>query len=143
MSDKYVDPENFSEIMDQIKTLPTLGDVIKLSFELFPAWIVDYIDDYCPDYPHLKENWQAICTTKSVSPLKIILVDEIIFDDDHKLIKIFCEILTLLGFSVRRSSELMKCTVCDRAIPIFAIYNALKRENITVPAKWSSKCSEC
>ena len=143
MSDKYVDPENFSEIMDQIKTLPTLGDVIKLSFETYPTWIVDYIDDYSADYPHLKENWQTICTAKGVSPLKIILVDEIAFDDDHKLIKIFCEILTLLGFSVRRSVELTKCPVCECAIPILQIYKALKRENKSVPEKWSSKCTNC
>ena len=41
-NDKYIDPENSLEIIEQIKTLPTLGDVKRLSEQIFPDWWAEF-----------------------------------------------------------------------------------------------------
>jgi len=118
MSDSFVDPTDKDEILNKLKELPTLGDVKKLVDEVFPGWFTGIIKRYSLDYPQLQKNWEDICNKNNVSPLEILLVRNIIWDDDnHILVKTFCELFTRSGFSVRRLGEYFPCEICDLALP--------------------------
>ena len=143
--DKYVDPENADEILEKIKTLPTMGEVKQLIEETFPEWFVALLDDYCPDYPQLRVNWRVVCHKLGISPTKVVIVEEINFDDDkHKLTKTFAELLTRVGFSVRRKIEFTPCRVCHKAIPSPELHEQFRvRGDVKIPPTWSQYCVGC
>ena len=93
--DKYIDPPNIEEILEQIKNMPTLGDIKVLLDQIFPDWLVGTIDEYSKDYPTLNKNWKDVCKMIGVPTLQIILINNnMIIDDNHKLICFLSEILT-------------------------------------------------
>ena len=71
-------------------------------------------------------------------------MDYIVFNDPkYTLIKLFCELLTVFGHSVRRKEEFVGCRVCGDAIPTEMVYSQLVDRKITVPTCWMLRCNGC
>ena len=143
MSDKYKDPSNIDEIINQIKSFQSIGDIRNIIENTFPTLIQGLIVSYSVDYPTLENNWVKICEMNKVEKGMIVLVDELYFDEDHKLLKIFSEIFTRSGFVIRRKEELISCKNCKNAIPSFKVYQKMKENKIKVPESWNEKCLKC
>jgi hypothetical protein len=142
--DLYKDPENVDFIIEEIKSLPTLKEVKPIVDKYFPSWIIGTVKDYSIDYPTLKNNWIIVCNGLKISPLEIIIIDsDLTVDNEHKLIGLFCEILTRSGFCVRSKNHLTTCETCNLAIPTQHIYQMMKANGIKVPIFWTKKCSKC
>lgn len=159
ISREYIDPVNKQEIIDKIKKARTIGDVLIIANEVFPGWIVGISKFYCKDYPSLTNTWNTLCAKMKVSSTQIIIVKEIDteyiankvmtmqkFDSktiEHSLVSYFCECFTQVGFSVKSIHEVSMCPVCDCAIPTKEMWDLLKRNQVTVPDKWSPECTNC
>ena len=144
MSNKFIDPENIKDIEEKIKNCPTIKDINDLVNITFPTWIVGFIDKYSDDYSHLNTNWELLSKKNiNINPTQIIIVDNILYDDNHKLIQIFIDLYTMVGFLVRTKNDVFICKICNKAIPNLEMYKRMKEMNINVPEKWSNKCSKC
>ena len=141
--DKYIDPPNAAEIVEKIKSLPTIGDIKILADELFPGWWCSTIQEYSNDYPHLDKNWKSVCNSIGVKRALIVLVDFLEFTEKHTLLKMFTESFTRAGFNVRKNSDYVICSNCKCAIPIEIIWNIFKEKNYKVPLKWYKTCTYC
>jgi hypothetical protein len=142
--DLYKDPENRDEILDKIKDCETLKDINELIKEVYPTWIVNFIDNYSTDYPHLQANWKYVVREMNIKKGQILLIDDYKSDDDHKLIQIFFDIYTSLGFIVRKKDELIPCNICHRAIPNETLFKKMKDAKLNLKIDtWSSTCSTC
>lgn len=141
--EKYNDPPNVDEILEKIRTLPTIGDIKKLTDEYFPDWIVTVMDDYSDDYPHLRKNWHAICQMAKIKPTQIMIVEDILRGENNKLIRAFAECFTYSGFVVRRKAEFFPCDVCGKAIPSISLWQYMKDKNMNVPENWFVTCQKC
>lgn len=141
--DLFRDPANSSEILDSLKELKTLSDVIDKINETFPTWILGNLPKYSDDYSHLTRNWTIVCNKASTTPKDIIIVQYMIFDESHGIIRLFAEILTSFGFCVRRVHEIGKCSVCDNGIPTVELWKLMKSNNLVVPDEWKSHCRNC
>ena len=141
--DKYQDPQNLPEIIERLKHCESITNVRDLAHEIFPDWFIAILDEYCEDYPTLTTNWKKMCEITNTKPVSIIIVDELLFDDSHRLIKGFAECFTRTGFVVRRKSEFIPCSICSKAIPTIKMYNLFKEKNISAPDSWSSMCLGC
>jgi hypothetical protein len=142
--DIYQDPENVDEIIDEIKKLPTIGDIKPIVDKYFPKWIIGTIYDYSEDYPTLRSNWHTVCNMMKVKPTQIMVVDsDLVFDTNHKLIVLLSEILTRSGFCVRSKNHIFSCKNCGKGIPQSTVYDLLKSKNIKVPNVWSTICEKC
>lgn len=141
---KYRDPDNIDELMNEIKECPNISAIMDFIHKYIPGWFVTLLDSYSGDYPHFQETWIKLCIHMEISPTKIMIVDEMIFDDNHKLIRTLSELFTRCGFSVKRKLEFIPCEVCGRAIPTEFVYQKLKRENRRdLPEKYSEYCTSC
>lgn len=143
----YKDPKNLPEIMERLKTLPTLKEVKELIDEIYPTWLITLLPQYSSDYESLQTNWINVANMANVPTTQIVIVDDMIFDDNHTLIRTFAEILTRSGFSVRRKEEFIPCQVCRNAIPtqeMYEVYSKIQEQHsITLPDTWSPKCRGC
>jgi hypothetical protein len=140
----YEDPENIEQHIERIKESPTMKDIFEIIKDIYPSWIVGLSHTYCDDYPNLKDNWEHICRAKNVKPQAILVVDEIYFDEKHKLLRTLCEVLTCTGFVVRRKSEIVQCSICSVAMPSENMFKILQEKGIpNIPNNWSPKCSGC
>ena len=139
----YTDPKNVEEVIENIKNCPTIKDINNLLENTFPGWILYYLVKYSDDYPHLESNWNSVIEKYNIKKGKIMIVDEIISDENHTLINLFCNIYTQVGFIVRSKNELIPCKVCDKAIPSEESYNKMKKLNIIVPDEWQVICKNC
>jgi hypothetical protein len=142
-SQKYLDPPNAIEIIEKVKTLPTIGDVKLLTEELFPGWYVSTANEYSKDYLHLTENWKILCNATKSAQAQILLVDEVCFDDDHTVIRMFAECFTRAGFSVRRKIDYTECSKCRTIIPSIELWSIFKEKGFEVPSIWSLVCVAC
>lgn len=143
---KYRDPNEYElkNIFDKLKECKTHDEIHKLIDETLPGWLVDSIEDYSDDYEILRTNWYKICENLKISPKKIILVEFIGFDPKkYLLLQILCERMTREGYLIRQCNELIKCKVCNKAIPNFELYTMIKQKGYKIPKKWSSICMEC
>ena len=142
---KFKDPENLEEILTELKETPTLDKVLQLIDSCFPGWVIAFLDTFSDDYPHFKDNWEKLCIMidENMTPTQIMIVDDITFDDDHKLQKIFCELFTRTGFCVKRKLEFIPCSVCKKAIPTEWLYNNLKSQTFVMPDVYSTCCLTC
>lgn len=141
---KYIDPPDVETIINEIKNLPTLGDIKPLVDKYFPEWIIGTIEGYSKDYIFLENNWKNVCNKMNVSPTKIIIVDSnIMMDGNHKLISLFAEILTKSGFCVRSKNHFFACKKCGRALPHTETYDIFKNNNNIIPETWSTICEKC
>ena len=92
----FQDPENVDEIVEKIKECENHDQVVDLINETFPGWILGWPKRYSVDFPHFQNNWEYVCKKSGTKTLSIIIVDTIVFNDPkYKLVKMFCEILTL------------------------------------------------
>jgi hypothetical protein len=140
---QYSDPDNTPELLTRLSLLPTIKDVKQFIEEIFPNWIITAIDSYSEDYSHLEKNWKVMANMSGVNPAQILIVEDIVFDNCHTLIRNFAELLTRAGFMVRRKNEFFPCPVCNKAIPSENLYNKMKEKKFPIPDIWKSKCSNC
>ena len=138
---EYKDPENVQDIIEDLKNAPTAKELLQILEDTCPNWISGVYDSYCDNFPQLQKNWLFICDKCGVSPKKIILVKDINFDEEHILIRTFCEIMTNLGFCVRRDCEFVPCNrLCGRVIPSQMMSQYLKRD--ITESNFCKKCAE-
>jgi len=124
---------------NEINQLATMKDVFDLIEKKYPDWIVEMVDNYSIDYPHLQNNWQTLTNHSKTKMQKIIIVE--CFDNEEQLS--FAELLTQAGFIVRTKVELIPCSVCRCAIPSQSIYNKMRQHNIQFDFEWNNKCRNC
>jgi hypothetical protein len=124
---------------NEINQLATMKDVFDLIEKKYPHWIVEMVDNYSIDYPHLQNNWQTLTNHSKTKMQKIIIVE--CFDNEEQLS--FAELLTQAGFIVRTKVELIPCSVCRCAIPSQSIYNKMRQHNIQFDFEWNNKCRNC
>jgi len=145
--EKYSDPsaKEVQEYLKEFSTLKTKGQVLKFIHEVFPGWIMEILDGYSSDYPHLQKNWETICEKigNNITPQKIILVSDIPLDEKHTLLHTISESITRNGFVVRRVTEFIRCQNCRRAIPAYSVWKMMKEKNLPTPEKWSVYCTSC
>ena len=141
--DIFSDPDNINEIIERLKKCPTMKDINDLLYEIYPKWIVLYLERYSEDYPHLQNNWESITSQYNVKKCQIIIVQKMINDDDHSLIKLFAEIYTRAGFIIRTKDEIIPCEKCFSAIPNIETYETMKKSNLPVPEMWLRVCQRC
>lgn len=139
----YVDPANINEIIDELKTLQTLGEVKDLVDRVFPGFIIGTIEEFSNDYKSIQENWHRVCSHTGVRPTEIMIVSDFFFRDNYTLARLFCETFTKAGFCVRKYTEYMKCVICGKAIATQDNHALLKRLGQRVPTGWNDKCSTC
>jgi hypothetical protein len=118
-------------------------EIEKIVDEHYPGWFVCALQGYSKDYPHLTHNWQTICDRAKTSPKAILLVSDISFDDEKSDKMKLCEYFTRLGWVVRRSSEFMACSKCEKAIPCEQVWCMMKERGVPCPDNWSNQCTEC
>lgn len=144
MTDKYIDPPNTFEILEKLRTLPTLGDVKYFIEETFPDWIIDGMLGYSSDYPHLQSNWEFICRQIGVDTKQIVIVDYMAMDENHTVIRTFAELMSRVGFCVRRKEDLFPCKNCRLALPQPEFYDLLVLKGVKdIPSRWSTVCENC
>jgi hypothetical protein len=136
----FKNPENFQEYIEKIKSCPTLNDVTLLLNSIYPDWIIQSYPDFSKDYYYLKQNWYDTCKKGHVKPVAILHVNDYLEDDNHTLIRTFCEVYTASGFYVRKNLELQPCSKCGLAIMTKPIYDNF---SVKIPEIWSDKCSKC
>lgn len=141
---EYKDPENVEEIITELKECKNHEDVVNIINKTFPNWIIGWPKRYCTDYPHFQNNWKFICNKTNSTPLSVIIVDNVVFEDNNfRLLRMFSELLTIFGHSIRRNTEFIGCKICGDAIPNKDIYNQLVERCIQVPSCWMKKCTHC
>lgn len=140
---EYIDPPNGHDIIEKIKSLPTVGDIKNLSDKIFPDWIVLIADEYSTDYQWLTENWKRACEKIGVNRAQIMLVNYTNFEDNHTVLKMFAETFTRSGFNIRSVHDYVICSKCGSVIPNLPLMNIFMEKGLSVPKKWSSKCNVC
>jgi len=147
---KYQDPENSSELIEQLRKLPAGEELINSINSVYPSWIVQIIDNYSQDYSYLENNWKIISKMAFSQPQKIILVDRLWYDavavdrkGKYELLKTTCDILTKKGYCIRREGEFIPCSECGKALASFGLFVVMKEKNLPVPETWADKCGEC
>ncbi len=143
--EKYTDPENFEQIVEEIKNAETHGELIEIIDKTFPGWILGWPKRYSVDYPHFQNNWEFVCKKSKCSPLSVIIVDTIEFKkSNYKLVRMFSELLTVFGHSVRRKEEFIGCKMCGDAIPTESVFRQLVERKVpNIPSCWMIKCRGC
>jgi len=134
--DKYLDPQNIEEIKSQLSEKKTMKDILELVNEIYPDWIITFADKFSTNYPSLTVNWVKTCEKMGSRPAQIMIVDDIIFDDDHKLLQLFGDVFTKTGFSVKSKNHFIPCGRCKSAYPTLSIHQLLKESDNVVPAEW-------
>lgn len=141
---KYSDPDNVEEVITELKSYRTLGEVKELIDRTFPDWQVAVLTGFCEGYPHLTLNWQTLCKRIGVPCTQIIIVRKLAFDEDHMLLRTFVECLTRAGFAVKRMVDYVPCTKCEKiAVPTPQIHNLMKEKGIAVPEVNMPICKNC
>ena len=136
----YENPDD-KNVMKNLTTCATIGDVVALVDRTFPTWIVSICDAYSDDYDDLTRNWHACCDKLDVAPRKIFIVDDVPATEDSSksfLLHVI-DILSATGSIVRRVQEFSACPSCRKAIPTKESYEMLKSR----PSRWSPRCQGC
>lgn len=137
---QYKNPEKYKEVMEQIKLCPTLKEITLLLNSVFPTWIIGGYERFSEDYKDFQDNWIETCKKSGVKPTAILNVGNYLEDEEHTLIRTFCEVYTASGFHVRKDAELYPCRVCGLALLSKEMY---EYSNLESPKEWSDKCSRC
>jgi hypothetical protein len=132
-----------SEILSKLTSAKTVEEVETVIETYYPNWLVLSLNGYSNDYPHLQRNWEVLCQKMNTTPQKIILVDDIVFGEIPTTLNKICEFMTLHGYVVRRASEFIACSVCEKAIPCIEIWRLLVERRFPVPPRWSNICIQC
>ena len=143
MTEKYCDPKDTVEVLNNIKECKTLGEVKNLMEKIFPGLFITVLDDYCNEYPHLRKNWETICSSAKTTPKQIMILDDY-SEDVCTVVKSFAECFTTAGFSVRRKCEYIPCEKCFKiAVPTPTIYELFRVKKFRLPEVWSKFCKSC
>ena len=140
---EYIDPPNADELIQKFNTLTDQKEVEDFIETNFPKWIIQSLPNYSKDYYYLDRNWNTICKKLGVKKQKIILVQEIVFDERHRVLNHIAEEITKKGYVVRRFDEFGYCPVCVGAIPCIEIWHLMKEKGLPVPLNWNSFCQGC
>lgn len=140
---KYSDPENVRDLIASFLTLENTDEIKDFIDANLTEWLVASTDSYTEDYPQLQQNWELICRMNSVQPQKVVIVDEIFFDDDHIMLRTIAETMTRKGYVVRRKEELTGCEDCRKALPTKPVWRQMKNRGLPVPRTWKPVCSRC
>jgi len=145
--DNFKDPDNLNDIVNQIKNAQTIGTIYSIINNVFPNWILGFTRRYCPNYPHLTQNWHYICKQNNFIPAQVIIVSFInnFESKEHTLMNIFLDIFYKSGFSVRLSSNYKICPDCNNyVVPTINMYEKFVECNIeTIPSTWTETCKKC
>ena len=128
-------------IIKRLIECPTGNEVKNLIYETYPTWIVKSLDEYSNDYPHLTNNWRRMCNIINSEPKQIIIVNKLELTDTIMLS--FAEVLSKMGFIVRKNEEYISCIVCNKALPSLSTYLTMKQHDLNIPSNWSDKCTKC
>lgn len=139
----YIDPPNADELIATFDTLSDTKEAEDFINQNFPNWIVQSLPKYSDDYDYLDKNWKAICKKLGVKKQKIILVNEIVFDEKHRVLNHIAEQMTKKGYVVRRYDEFGYCPICVGAIPCIEVWHLMKEKRLPVPHTWSGACKRC
>ena len=140
----YLDPPNADAIIDALKNAEMHDDILRIINNTFDTWLKGFPKRFSEDYPHFQNNWEYVCKKSNCTPLNIAIVDFMVFNNPkYRLIQTFAELLTVMGYSVRRKEEFIGCKVCGNAIPTQPIYGQLRDRKIPVPMYWMTKCVNC
>lgn len=139
----YRDPKNRDDIISRFEKLSDKKEIQEFIEEIFPGWLQVAVDRYSYDYDYLQRNWRKICQMTNTTPKKIVLVSDIHFDEDHKLLQEFCEVMTKHGYCVRRAAEFKICEKCYSAIPDEDVWKLMRGNGMPVPRRWSNRCRDC
>jgi len=142
-NNNYIDPPDQKELITEFLSLETTDQIKDFINLHLPGWLIASTDRYTVDYPDLQKNWQHICDMNSVQPQKIVIVDDIIFDNDHSFMLFICEAMTRKGYVVRKKEELFGCEECGYAMPCKTIWRKFKDRGVDVPRVWKTICSVC
>ncbi len=104
--------------------------------------IVSQFDSYCSDYPLFDKNWEFLCNKLGASKKKILLVQNIDFNQQTDENKMF-DHLTKDGYCIRRVGEFTACTKCGKAVPCKEIWELLRSKHLPVPDTWAENCTTC
>lgn len=137
----YKDPENWETILDLMKTKKTMIEILDLLNKTYPGLVVGFMDGYSPDYPHLTEDWEKIVKEIGVKRAQVMILDNVVFDENHKLVKNFCECFTRAGFSVKMKMEFIPCPNTGLAVPSELLHSIYKKSNKTVPEVYRPEVS--
>ena len=145
---RFKDTPNCKDVIERIKNLSNIGEIIEYIKILYPEWIKSFHPCFSSDYNILNKNWVIMCDKVLKTSLKdIILVEEDEFKSDSDVLNTCCEILTRSGFLIRKYDNYVKCQNCDRLIPtideIKKIQTINKKLNLQFPGEWMDSCTEC
>ena len=136
------------KVFDDLRKLPTLQDVLDFYNSRFPGWIIDILDEFSNDYPHLNKNWDSFCSSLKppVSRKKIFIVKKL--ETEYEIA--FAELLTTSGFIVREMCDFNPCPKCARAVPTKQLYfkmiskHTVPSDNYSdIPKEWKKECLSC
>ena len=133
----YKDPENWETIVQNMNELKTMKDILDLMRKTFPNIVVGFLDGFSPDYPHLTEDWQKIVDELGVKRTQVMILDNVSYDENHKLVKHFCECFTRAGFAVKRKMEFVPCPNTGLAVPTELNHYIYKMDKRVIPEKYS------
>jgi hypothetical protein len=144
-STRFSDPIDLDSIVQQIKNAQTIGSIYEIVNNVFPDWILNFVPDYCLNYPHLKKNWHYVCKQNNFKPSQIIIVNYISDDRNHSLMNIFLDVFYRAGFIVRLIEHIAVCPSCKQvAVPTKFLYDKfIERDISTIPNSWTPTCKNC
>ena len=148
------------QLLNELKGITSDEVLINKINSKYPGWITHIAQEYSEDYPRFSETWRFILSKSGMQPKKIIIVEEIPTEktDDNIYQYYLCDILTKLGFVVRRNTELQICHKCGRAILTNSYYNQFKDSipqilendrtiglnfSVDIPDEWQNCCKNC
>ena len=108
-----IDLTQKNEMLREISEIKSETTLFEFIDKYFPNWIVDKANGFHKDYLNFTNNWKNICSRLGTSMKSILLVKFIAFNktdpyNEYMGIKTVTEILTRLGFCVRREQEFKK-----------------------------------
>ena len=141
----YTDPSNLDDIVEQIKNAQTFEGIYQIVNTVFPNWILKFVPHYCPNYPHIQQNWYHICRQNNLKPAQIIIVNYLSDDKEHRLMNIFLDVFYSSGFVVRLNQHYDICSRCQSfAVPTEYMHRCFVERNIpNIPSVWTPTCYNC
>ena len=142
-TDKYKNPDNTEEIMEELKNSKNMGEVKQLVDQVFPDWFVTTMDSFSDDYPQSNDTWSGICDKIGVKPAQIIIIEEVESGENYSLVQHFAECFTKSGFAIRKKMQFIPCNKCNKALPSIIMYNIMKEKGVKLPDSWENTCQTC
>lgn len=111
------------------------------------GWITYQLEGYAPQYSQLIDHWNIICKKIGIAPREILVVNKMHDDNDelNKHLNQVCELLTYNGYVVRRTTELVPCSICGKKAVVTQEAHDLINSSGggTTPPPWIDHCSTC